>query len=225
MVIFAGVGAADDTTALSVDEATDIAQVVADTFTEYTDVKWVALSPVEVKDDSTDELIGYFYLITNDLEAGVTTIEGLESEVDKAFNIYPLQERLQSRFTIKEEALYDTFCANYYTLIIASEYTEYPIINLEKCKYESNLYTCIRGQWLGNKITDTTPSNYVICQITYVEICDCEFPQKYIKYIVESRLSREQLTVMDAFPGIEYYGSFTDIKDIRECLRSKGLCK
>ncbi len=227
MIVLLGVSTADDLTTLSRDEATGIAQVVADTFTEHTGTSWVALSPVEVKDDSTGELIGYFYLITNDLDAGVTTIEGLESEVEKANLDFPLLGRLGGRFTSSEqETAYDSFRDNYFSLVVASEFTEYPIINLEKCGFEMNLFTGIMIQWLNMEIIDTDPTNYSISDITYVvKYDDWNNPVKYLKYTIESSVSGEQLTILDGFAGIEYYGSFKVIKDIKESLRSKGLLK
>jgi hypothetical protein len=229
MVILLGAAAAEDSTALSMDEATDIAQVVADTYTEYTGTKWVALSPVEVYDDITYELIGYFYLITNNLDAGKTTIKGLESEVEKANIAYPLRGRLESSFASREqEDAYYHFCDNYFTLIIASEYTEYPIINLEKCGFEMALRAWIIIQRLNKAISDTDPSNSRICNVTYIEKYDTwNCPVRYLKYIVESRLSREQLTIMDGFAEVsmERYDSFIVFLDIYSCLESIGLLK
>jgi len=229
MVIPLGAGTADDLTTLSMDDANGIAQVVADTFTEHTGVEWVALSPVEVYDDVTYELIGYFYLITNDLDAGATTIKGLESEVEKANIAYPLRGRLESSFASREqEDAYYHFRDNYFTLVVAPQYTDYPIIDIEKCGFEMALRAWIIIQRLNNAISDTDPSNYRICNVTYVEKYDTwNYPVRYLKYIVESRLSREQLTIMDGFAEVsmESYESFVVFIDIHSCLESQGLLK
>jgi hypothetical protein len=223
LLVFLGVSGADDLIKVSIDDANGIAQVVADTFTEYTGVEWVALSPVELRDDSTDELVGYLYLVTNDLEAGATTIEGLETEVVKAYEAYP-----RAAYNREQQSEFDNFRYNYITLVVASECTKCPIINNERCGFASKLFGWIYLQKLGGHIRDTNPTNYHICSIScFEQYGDWNSIHSYIKYIVKSAKSGDELTLLDGFHelSIEDSESHKIYLDVINSLWTVGLFK